>query len=329
MERVSFPETSSPLDGFRLFQSADVEEARAIVARKFCDHRLEPLSDHTCFDACHNHVAGDAISLNYLRYGAEVEINPGELDRFYLIQLPIRGKARVTNGRRTVEADHSCGSILNPNRETRMQWDRDCEKILVQLDRDRVTALAGHLCGHVLRDSPLFNPCIDLTDPALARWRGLLLQLIEQTATGPGLAATPLLEERLMLQFLQAQENSVSPMIAGHVRGALPHHVKRARDYIHANIAEPLTLAEIAAAAGCSIRTLQMGFRQFLSTTPWAYLEAQRLSLAHARLQSGPPGRAVQDIAYDCGFTHLGRFSAAYKKQFGRTPSRARQNALA
>jgi AraC-like DNA-binding protein len=33
-----------------------------------------------------------------------------------------------------------------------------------------------------------------------------------------------------------------------------------------------------------------------------------------------PPDTLVSDIAFDSGFSHLGRFSVDYRKSFGRTP---------
>ena len=31
--------------------------------------------------------------MNYIRYGTDVEIEPGELGSFYLIQIPVKGHA--------------------------------------------------------------------------------------------------------------------------------------------------------------------------------------------------------------------------------------------
>ena len=48
----------------------------------------------------------------------------------------------------------------------------------------------------------------------------------------------------------------------------------------------------------------------------------RRLRLDEARelLRSARPGTTVSSLAMDCGFTHLGRFSAAYSEAFGETP---------
>ncbi len=48
-----------------------------------------------------------------------------------------------------------------------------------------------------------------------------------------------------------------------------PRHVKWAIDLMHEHIADPISLNDIAAAAKVSVRTLQLGFRQFRNTSPW------------------------------------------------------------
>lgn len=60
-----------------LFRSRDLDEARERVAAVFCPHRLETLGARSLFDACHHHLAGQRLSLNYIEYGAKTLIAPG------------------------------------------------------------------------------------------------------------------------------------------------------------------------------------------------------------------------------------------------------------
>ena len=95
----AFP--GEPLAAFRLFGTREIDVARDVVGRTFCPHRLEvPRHALASFDTRHNHVAGAFLSLNHLGYGAEVEINPGRLRHFYLVQIPLAGSAQITNGQR-------------------------------------------------------------------------------------------------------------------------------------------------------------------------------------------------------------------------------------
>ena len=51
-----------------------------------------------------------------------------------------------------------------------------------------------------------------------------------------------------------------------------------------------------------------------------AFLRARRLERAHTQL-SATPQRSVAEVALECGFEHLGRFSGAYRQRFGESPS--------
>ncbi|SCW88991.1 AraC-type DNA-binding protein [Rhizobium mongolense subsp. loessense] len=107
------------------------------------------------------------------------------------------------------------------------------------------------------------------------------------------------------------------------VEPPLPWHVKRAVDYMHAHMSEPLTMNQIASVCGVSMRTLQMGFREFRMVTPMAYLQQLRLDAAHQELSKGDRSQPVKNIALKWGFAHAGRFSIAYRKRFGVSPSDA------
>lgn len=322
---------AEPLSAHRLFRTTDIDSARQAVSRKFCAHDLIPGSAHRQFDICHNHASGRDLSLNYLRYGSYVSINPGELTRFYLIQLPVRGQARVSNGTKTVRATARTASVLNPNRETRMIWHKGCEKLLLQIDRDALHRTAESLVGAHLAHPVVFDPEINLAAPALRKWHASFLAAVDLAQQGTAFGTSPhkhqnLFEEELLTGFLLAQTSTISHMLHEAPLGSSPGQVHRARAFILENLSEPITIAEIARHADCSIRSLQTGFRQRYECTPMQYLTRQRLNQAHFLLQTLPETSLVSDIAFDCGFSHLGRFSIAYRQAFGRSP-RDTQNA--
>ena len=70
---------------------------------------------------------------------------------------------------------------------------------------------------------------------------------------------------------------------------ALPQHVKRALDYLRANLAEKVTLADLATACGISQRALLTQFKHFLGVSPIAHLRHMRLA-RHAPNSSSPTG---------------------------------------
>lgn len=316
---------AAPLARHNLFQTEDLDRARAIVARQFCDHRLERASRDAPFAALHNRAAGQALSLNYLRYGADVRINPGELRGFYLIQIPIAGGAEVANGGDPVTVGRGAGTILNPTRPTRMRWGAECEKLLIQIERGALNALAADWAGHDLPASVLFRTHMDFTTAPGRDWLRRAMACFRAAECGQvfGTDRTPaqaLIEEELMLSLLRFQDNSARHFLDRATPGPVPAHVRRARDIIHARLADEFTMQDLAAHAGTSLRSLQAGFAQSYGMGPLQYLRAERLKLARFRLLSDGPGARVGDIATALGFAHLGRFSSAYRAAFCESP---------
>lgn len=316
-----------PLRAHRLFRTRDLDEARANVSRSFCPHRLEGIGAMRGFDTVHNKASGRALSLNYLRYGAEVRIDPGDLDDFYLIQFPLRGKALVVNGGHEVLSHESQAVVLNPSLRSRLEWQAGCEKLIVQVGRKALQMVAEDLIGHRLERPIVFSPAIDGTRPEVAGWARALrscMMAAERGADrwGEGNRNQAVLEEQLIARFLICQPSVIQHFFEeGAVQEATCRHVRRARAFIHANLVEPLTLSRISKAAGCSIRALQLAFRNHLGCTPTQYMRDERLRVAHYHLLTAPEGTLVGDIAYDVGFSHLGRFSIDYRRAFGQSPS--------
>ena len=82
-----------------------------------------------------------------------------------------------------------------------------------------------------------------------------------------------------------------------------------------------IRMEDVAAAAGCSVRTLGAVFRQFRDTTPLDALHAIRLEHVHAELKHAATGGSVAEVARRYGFTNPGRFRTAYRRRFGETPT--------
>ncbi len=319
------PETAAPLRRHRLFRSTELDEARDFVASKFCRHRLEQVSRDGRFDACHHHAPGIGMSLNYIRYGADVEIEPGELGSFYLIQIPIKGHAWVRNGSTDVSATTATPSVLNPDSYTTMRWYAGCEKLLLQIDRETLQNTAEQLVGRQLPGPVVFEPCIEFERPEMRHWWQRVQAVVHAVdddhlfTTQDGLSQR-LVEEELIEAFCLRQPSNITHYLDVEPGRVALAHVKRAQRFIHENLRQAITVGDIAQAAGVTPRCLQLGFRAACDMTPLQYLRCERLFGAHYDLMRAEPGATVADIAYDWGFTHLGRFSSDYRQAFGQSP---------
>ena len=306
-----------------LFRSRDLDEAREKVAAIFCPHRLETLGARSLFDACHHHLSGQRLSLNYIEYGAKTLIAPGELGEFYLLQIPIEGGAEITNGARTYLSTPQQAAILNPHLPTRMTWEEGTRQVLVQVSRRALQDyLAVQLGGP--SDRPLtFDGPLDVSTGPGAALRLLVIWLVSEgdagpPPIGPGLMARQI-ESSVLSGLLEASHDHRAQL--ARTRAApRPRHLRQAESYIEAHLDQQITLEDLAQAAGISPRGLQLAFREYRSTTPLGYWREARLARAHADLLAAPRGTRVTDIAMRWGFTHFGRFSELYRARYGLSP---------
>lgn len=105
-----------------------------------------------------------------------------------------------------------------------------------------------------------------------------------------------------------------------HSPRSLSRLLRTAQTFIDEHAHEPVTVTDIARAAGVSIRSLQTMFRH-AGTTPSAALRAARLSGAHADLVAADPAAVnVDAVALRWGFTNRGRFYAAYRHTYNTAP---------
>lgn len=317
-----------PLGRYGLFRTGDPAEAQHLVGQSFCQHTLRCMGSHRRLDAAQHRADGRALSISYLRYGAPVSIEPGRLERFYLVQFPLAGSAEVETGRRRLALDAGHGAVLNPEFEGVLRWDADCEMLILRIDRAALTQAAEALVGHSLPGAVVFDATVDRGRPAVAGWIGLLRACVAAAESGPASwsaanSGQSRIEEQLLMRLLACQPSVVSHFLSRTAgQASTTGQIRRARGFIHENLAEPLTLAQIARAAGCGIRSLQVAFRQAFGCSPMQYLHRERLNMAHYLLQTAQDGCIVSQIAYDAGFSHPGRFSTAYRSAFGQSPSR-------
>ena len=306
----------------------DVDEAAEQIGRIFCPHDLKPAQVRAAgFSARHNCAAFAGFSINYVAYGGSVSIDPGCLDRFFLVQVPLTGAARIRAGACELDAvPERTASLLSPTIPTRMMWS-DCAQAILLLDRrmveQRAAALAGRATGVVE-----FDPVIDLDAPsgrALRTSLAGLMTLAERIGPSGRLSpvATADWREALLDHLLNGQRHGLSDAIRTFSGAAerLPRALRAARDYLAENADEPLDLAQLACASGIGVRALQLGFRRHFGLSISQMLLDMRLAGLNARLARAAPDASITEIAFDLGFSHLGRMAGAYREKFGETPS--------
>jgi len=95
----------------------------------------------------------------------------------------------------------------------------------------------------------------------------------------------------------------------------------RARSYIEEHFNQPIRMEDLCATCGVGVRTLQRCFASQYQLSASEYIKARRLNAARRDLSAAAPeSDSVTGIALANGFTHLGRFSVAYREHFCESP---------
>src|SRR4051794_8586599 len=102
-------------------------------------------------------------------------------------------------------------------------------------------------------------------------------------------------------------------------------HLRRARDLIDRDYAQPLDVPTMAARALMSSAHFSRRFRAAYGETPYSYLMTRRIERAMALLRDGT---SVTDACMAVGCTSLGSFSSRFAEIVGESPSsyRAREH---
>lgn len=100
--------------------------------------------------------------------------------------------------------------------------------------------------------------------------------------------------------------------------------ITRCIDYIHANVARSIRLADLALIADMGIDSLTRHFRQATGRTPHDFIVAQRVGLA-CKLMRLDHHQSLDLVAQQAGFSSQSHMTTAFRRQIGQTPGHWRK----
>ncbi|MCU0837513.1 MAG: AraC family transcriptional regulator [Rhodospirillales bacterium] len=169
-----------------------------------------------------------------------------------------------------------------------------------------------------LREFPL-DTAAGVALRALCRWAARELDRPDAEIVTSPLAAASL--ERALIMLVLACADDHHPRRDDRVADVARDRIGQVEDWLAANLKEPIGVEEMAAAAGVSVRSLQVGFRRYRGCSPTQRLMELRMQAAHQALAAPTPEHQVTAVATEFGFFNFGRFASRYRQRFGESPS--------
>lgn len=312
------------LSRFEVCRTQDIDEASQWGERIFCANRLRNLDTKSAVDTSIYYRRLGGIGIGRMSYGGDITIEPGVLDSFALVQMPIRGQEVIEYANERVLSTPQLGTILNTHVPVKIHHDSGTEKLIIRVERSLLERHCQHHLGRTLRRTIEFQPSMPLDTSEGQRWMRMVGWLYDSLSVDEEVPALLVaqFESILVDTLLSCQPHTYSAELCGDQRTITPSFVKRVERYIEEHAHEPISIVDMAEFAGVSSRSLFTGFRRYRNTSPMYYLKEVRLRFVHEELQRQSSGTVtVTTVAFRWGFSHLGHFTTDYKRRFGESPS--------
>ncbi|UPY37868.1 AraC family transcriptional regulator [Sediminicoccus sp. KRV36] len=257
------------------------------------------------------------------RFETEVSMKGGESDVF-AFSAPLRGSMTLIHRGVPITANSSGGLVCRLASDTRLVTSDDSVRTNVFVKVAQAEEALEHMLDRRLTEPLAFSPSLDWGHGLAASLKSQLDFVLQEFDRPDGIATNAVAlasttDLILTLILRGAKHNHTHHLDAG-PSCAVPAYVHRAEEFMRANSASPIRVADIAAAAGCSVRTLNAVFQRFRGQVPLAALQAIRLALVHTELSQGADGLCIGAVSRRYGFTNASRFNLAFQRRHGETP---------
>jgi AraC-like DNA-binding protein len=273
---------------------------------------------HASINSCHlQHIA-----LTYSKFsGVRLDFREA---RWFTQVIPLKGRGEFVLARTAVSTGPERGVVISPGLNFRMNFDGGQKQLSMRIDPGALARLLTAINGSAVVKPLKMEPIQDFASPQARVLRDLILLVVDQLSRAdeklPDLVLAEL-EQGLMVAYLFGNRHNYSRLLQREPSAIASRQVRRVEEYIEANWAQPITIEDIAAVAGTSARSVFRTFRQSRGLSPMTFVKQTRLKHSQRLLQFADSTTTVKDVAFTCGFSHVGRFSRDYYRAFGELPS--------
>jgi len=311
-----------PLRRFNVLTTTDPDVAlESVRSRQPGSRSIVPLSGPS-WSLVANAIMLGPVTLVASASGGGYTIE-NEFDRYVRLFVPLHGEWTMAAGGETVDLGRAEAAFIYASRG-RVIFQPKSAVVLVSARAD-ATAEAMRLLECEIDPVVVADRVAGRTPlPGVAVLRRAVMTAVRELEDAPKHLLRLERFRRALAETLLLNVANVLVEASGGGGTSTPPRsrvLRRALEYLEATEPDAFSYADLAAAAGTSLRTVQSAFRRELDMSVSEWMRRRRLARARALLRAGGSALTVVEVAEAAGFHHPGRFAAAYHGAFGEYPS--------
>jgi AraC-like DNA-binding protein len=298
------------------FESYNLDETRAYIGERFGDRSRVPRAAGTFY---YGHVVAESERTAVGRVRTLLPQTMRAAVQEPTLFLPLRASESYRVGRRTLHSSPHVAVLLAPGHIYTCHSPANEWVGLIVSGELLSEQIAARRRGRS-RPWRISSIEIPLTPGGKAQLMRLYQRMHEFSVASAGVANAAVVSAELDAAAWLAGiivEQSGEAAVAEPTR----RRIEQLERWVDAHLDETISLDRLCAVSGTGGRALQKSVMALRGQSPLEWVNARRLAAARARLLKGLHGVSISDVALDCGITHLGRFSAAYRQAYGELPS--------
>lgn len=325
--------TQTPAVAVIRSRTHDISDAHTCLNHIIGPHELVDLNLYEPLDFSFDGSQIGRMIIGDLIYGKDIIFktkNHDDMDH-YCITRPKVGQPIFKKDGTYFQSSYSNATIVSPYDKFEIQIKKDCVQNFMSFSKSFVEYVLSDLIEQPLHQPLYFQNTMFGDDKKIATWWNLIDSIVNfsnnfQSGTFLEQMKTDF-EYVIVKSLLLSQPNNYSDLIHSKYHRH-PDYLNRALDYIKKNIQHKIELDDLEKAVGVSRKKLSLGFKEYLKSTPNAYIRFYRLKCIYDEISCATQKINITEIAFKWGVTHLGRFSIEYKEAFNESPSDTLKKAL-
>ncbi|WP_172448607.1 AraC family transcriptional regulator [Caulobacter mirabilis] len=305
----------------------DVDRYSACLADTFgaftvCKHKSR---GRLGFSGSLNMMSG--VTAYDIAYSGDQTIVPDYPHEGHAVVVSLDGSLIIDEGGRRYAVNGQQAAAVWSTAVERVQVIGHSRHYGVHVEAQAVNDRLARLLERPVRLPFVFSPERELASVVTPTFIGLIQTLSNAQLPGAAEAALGLtdnLQTAVVDLLLRTTSHNHTEALARPPALIAPRYVKRAIEYMNANLTQAVSQDDIADAAGVGVRALQYGFQRFVGASPMEHMRALRLAGARRDLERDRIS-SVAEIAAKWRFSNPGRFAAMFAKAYGVGPSEFRE----